>query len=904
MDGAVVIAVLFLGAVVLGSVLGWIAFFRQRELQSQLIALRKQLEHITLSSTPKASNTAPKTAWPASNPPAANADSDPQLTPSPSPSPSPSEHEYSAAASSTQYNHPRPTYSRLQTEKPAVKPPPQPNRWMEHLKTNWMVWLGGASVGLSGIFLVKYSIDAGVLGPLARISLALIVGLSFHFLALWLRAKAQQHNDVFAALAGGASIILYAALLAALHLYQLWPVGLVFGLLIVISLSTMGLSLLHGPVLAGIGILGAYLVPILVNTGSNNMLGALMYSAVITASALALMRYVYKPWLWFGTLAGALGWWLLSLSTSVETGTRLIYLTAIAYGVLAIPTGNWLLASKPSDNKEPNLLDHLQTENTSEEQRLFFALITIVAAFSFSVIVEPLEIPLLFCLAPLPAGLLWLCRHQPTFSLVAWPTFFAICAALLVSGLLPSEGVQIQTLDAVETTILAMALAVIVGVFTPGALWNMTLSRHKGYWSSLACLAPVVALSIAYITITAMETYWEWAAATLLLGAGYMHLLNRQQSLSPPPQLIAVLIISAHLAYSLAVIMVLREATLTLALAFQVITLSWLHNRYQLPALVYAIKITLAVVILRLTLNPWLLSYPQDIHWSLWVCGGSALSVWVATYFAGNKAHLREWLQGASLHLLALTLIFETRYQLYDGDIFRETYTFLEAAINTATWGLLGNVYLYRAKVSRSLHRFYQICAHLLLMAALANYVLILLLAKNPLWETTDISSVPIFNSLLLAYGAPIILAALAYFLLAAKYRKLAGAITGGLLLYFVSIEIRHLWQGQLNINQSASDGEHYTYSMAWLLLAVAGTIIGIRFEKELLYKAAMLLLMCVVGKIFLFDMAGLTSLWRVASFMGLGLSLLGLAYIHQLIRKNIQPELSTQVTSDNTSAN
>tara|TARA_R110002049_G_scaffold129269_2_gene286998 strand:+ start:2783 stop:2965 length:183 start_codon:yes stop_codon:yes gene_type:complete len=43
-----------------------------------------------------------------------------------------------------------------------------------------------------------------------------------------------------------------------------------------------------------------------------------------------------------------------------------------------------------------------------------------------------------------------------------------------------------------------------------------------------------------------------------------------------------------------------------------------------------------------------------------------------------------------------------------------------------------------------------------------------------------------------------------------------------------------------------------------------------------------MALLLVVIGKLFLIDMADLQGLWRVASFMGLGLSLLGLAYLYQ----------------------
>ena len=41
-------------------------------------------------------------------------------------------------------------------------------------------------------------------------------------------------------------------------------------------------------------------------------------------------------------------------------------------------------------------------------------------------------------------------------------------------------------------------------------------------------------------------------------------------------------------------------------------------------------------------------------------------------------------------------------------------------------------------------------------------------------------------------------------------------------------------------------------------------------------------MLALVIAKIFIVDMADLVGLMRVASFLGLGLSLLGLAFLHQ----------------------
>jgi len=74
----------------------------------------------------------------------------------------------------------------------------------------------------------------------------------------------------------------------------------------------MGIYSACGGVFINDGI--AYLVPIFVNTGSNNMSAALIYSFIITCSALLLLRYVAKQWLWVGTLVGAGFWWLISLN--------------------------------------------------------------------------------------------------------------------------------------------------------------------------------------------------------------------------------------------------------------------------------------------------------------------------------------------------------------------------------------------------------------------------------------------------------------------------------------------------------------------------------------------------------------------------------------------------------------
>ena len=57
--------------------------------------------------------------------------------------------------------------------------------------------------------------------------------------------------------------------------------------------------------------------------------------------------------------------------------------------------------------------------------------------------------------------------------------------------------------------------------------------------------------------------------------------------------------------------------------------------------------------------------------------------------------------------------------------------------------------------------------------------------------------------------------------------------------------------------------------------------------NEQSFYRAGMALLVVVIGKIFLIDMADLEGLLRVVLFLGLGLSLLGMAYLHQKIAGN-----------------
>ena len=59
----------------------------------------------------------------------------------------------------------------------------------ERLGTRWVVWIGGLTLALGGVFLVRYSIEAGLLGPGVRMILGGAFALARLAAGEWARRK-------------------------------------------------------------------------------------------------------------------------------------------------------------------------------------------------------------------------------------------------------------------------------------------------------------------------------------------------------------------------------------------------------------------------------------------------------------------------------------------------------------------------------------------------------------------------------------------------------------------------------------------------------------------------------------------------------------------------------------------
>jgi uncharacterized membrane protein len=80
--------------------------------------------------------------------------------------------------------------------------------------------------------------------------------------------------------------------------------------------------------------------------------------------------------------------------------------------------------------------------------------------------------------------------------------------------------------------------------------------------------------------------------------------------------------------------------------------------------------------------------------------------------------------------------------------------------------------------------------------------------------------------------------------------------------------------------------------STLWGSVGLAALIVGLRRKDAKVRAVALAWLMITVGKVFLYDLSTLTSIFRVVSVVALGLLLLAGAYAYQRLRPPPQPDL------------
>src|SRR5690606_23895703 len=435
----------------------------------------------------------------------------------------------------------------------------------------------------------------------------------------------------------------------------------------------------------------------------------------------------------------------------------------------------------------------------------------------------------------------------------------------------------------------ASAFAAWFGVGGFVALWG---AARPWFWAGLSTTTPLLLLAAAYWRIEGFEVNLTWAIAAFALAALGVAAAERVGRYREAPGLNLALGVYASgvvAALSLAAAMALEQAWLTVGLALELPALAWIAQRLELPALRKVALALAATVLVRLVLNPEILDYPlgarPGLNWLVYGYGVPAVAFFVAARWFRRTADdlLVMVLEAGALAFAVLLVTMEIR-SLIAGSLDSRHYGFLEQTLQSIAWlavayGLLLAARRHGRPVLRWGWR---------LLAALATLqiVLLQLLVNNPLWSRIEIGTTPLFDLLLLAYLVPAAFA----FLFARRLRDMAprllapaAAVLGLVLVFtYLTLEVRHAFHGMLLVGGGISDAEWYSYSVVWLLYAGALLALGLYRRDARLRHAALAMVSITVVKVFVWDMAELTGLYRAASFLGLGLCLIGIGYLYQ----------------------
>ena len=733
------------------------------------------------------------------------------------------------------------------------------------------IWLGAIALVLSAAFLVKLSFDRGWLGPPVRVALGVAFGVALLAAGERLRRSSAQ---VAQGLSAAGVAVLFVSFYAAVSLYALVAPTVGFGLMALTTAAAVALSLRHGPMVAALGLVGGFLTPYLVSTGEPEPKVLFVYLLFLQAGLLAVSRR--RGWwpLATASFVAGLGWlvfWLTELFRRPhEPWLGLFVITSAA---LFAATGVRAAAAAREDGR-----------GRGGELAWLAGLGGFAALAALTARAGNDPLPWVF-LGLLGAGALVLARLEPRFHYLAW------VAAAIPALLLTNWAADLSSGDSGRFLWTALLLGALHAGGAYLALWRSTVA---GRWGWLSTASAVAYLLLAYWGAESAGSALPWGGISLALALVYLAaalpLARRRQESAEMGSALAALAVAVTAFVSLAVPLELAREWLAVAWAVEVVALVWLAGQLRIPILVRLAWIVGAAVAVRLLLNPFVLDYPIGAHplfnWLLYGYGVPVAAFAVAAKLAADQGRnrLSAALQWVSLGIGTALVTLLVRQYFHPGELGAGRFYLVEWGTITVAWLALAWGLLQAAQrwPQASLSWF----AQGLTVLTLGQATLCQVLARNPIWSHSPVGEWPVLNGLLWIYGLP----ALLLYLIA---RELDGRSfpllpmacrlgTLGLTFLLVTLEVRQAFHGTY-LDQGATDGaEQYAYSVAWIVLGIVLLAGGIAGKGRLLRFASLAVMLVAVAKVFLFDMAGLRDFYRVFSFLGLGLSLLLIAWLYQ----------------------
>ncbi len=870
MEGLVLLGI---GAA-LGVVFGWVAFFMGLTANGRINRLEAEIARL------KSAASAPPVAKPA--PPQA----EPQQPAPQQPEPTPRAPEASGPASTAEQAAPGPTAAAESDPAAAGH-----DRWRERadalassLTGNWLIWLGGAALILGGAFLVKAAVDAGFFGPVMRVASGLAAGAAMIGWAQWMkRGGAPAHSLAPPVLAGAGGATIYGAIFAAYELYALIPPLVAFALLTAASAGLVVLAVVHRvPAMAALAIVGAHLSPVIAGSGGPAGPPFFLYIFAISAGGLAVARIMnWRPIAWL-SLAGGLFWPLLIivLDEIDSVLSLIIYLPAFfALAAAAV----WDDAEQPVDvnavlSKGPSL----------------------------SLVI--------FCVATLGAlgagVLLTFSQGVSGPTMLMWAAFAALAVmtgrmreGLAVGPVMTAmaTSVSIAFAEAAPTFPLLQIGAMFAGGYAVACYAMMRMSREGGLAALASAFGPLAVLAALFYAVGDFQQAPAWGFAAVVLAffniSVLIELLRREEGFDASPGVAAAYGLATSLATALAVAMSLDGLAMSFGFAIQAPIIAWLWRRFRLPALRFAASALAALGAARLFFAPEIVAESVGplpvLNLLLAAYLVPAAGFWLAArWFEGGGLSKRgaivQGMEAAAISLFAVFVSLEIRHLMNDGDLGADYDGLVEITLQTISWVLIAT--FLRWRFGDDLTPVRAVAEKGLLVLAAAQTFFAAIVGLNPWWgdDPRAVGGPVLFNMLLFYYLAPAAAYGLSA-LAAQRYGGLIQARIAGLFAVLMTylwlvLTVRHQFHAPDLSVGAVGNAESWQYSIVTMLFATAMLVAAALRRSHVLRYGGLAVLMLAVAKVFIFDLAALEGVWRATSFLGLGVSLVGIAVFYQRV--------------------
>jgi uncharacterized membrane protein len=441
----------------------------------------------------------------------------------------------------------------------------------ERFGTRWVVWVGGLALALGGVFMVRYSIEQGWIGPGVRVALGWLLAAALAGSGEWLRRRqpvaeaASSIANIPSILTAAGTTVAFATVWASYALYGFLAPGAAFLMLGIVALAALAAAMLHGPALAALGLVGAEVTPLLVASNKPDYWALYLYLAVVTAAAFALARLRLWRWLAVAALAFGLFWAMPDIAGSGTAAPHLFHAVAgFVLAALLIVAGLWF-----GPAAVPGRIDAVSSgalavylaaaalvvaaQDHSAAATAVFALLTVATiAIAWRTDAAVGAVPVTAALAALV--------------ITAWAVD-PVTSHLVASG--PGGGPEPSPTSIAWHFVLGVVLAAAfagAGYLIQGRRDHATVPM---LWAATGVLAPLAILVALYYRIGGLDRSIPFAALALLLAAWFAVAAEQLTRHPARPGIAAAAALSASgsaAALALTLTFVLEKGWLTIAL--------------------------------------------------------------------------------------------------------------------------------------------------------------------------------------------------------------------------------------------------------------------------------------------------------------------------------------------------